>query len=445
MEIPWELHQEVGAGANPAAFHSPDNVLQVFYTVGGRLYAMRTDTPFGEFDARVFTPGLLASQDEGVQHLKLTYLPRINVFAAWLNAAGEQRLAVFVLKQDLTDYIDVATITMQQGTPVASFMATLENPSGIVSSEQDETDSEAFPGSRLLVYLRMGDSERLLLGTFYLDSINSRTGDPVVKITARNASGKLLKDQTFDELGLFPAAPVHAVISDMLALAGVAGYNVQPSILTFGVEYPPNMTILDGVLDYIKMLTSYVIKEDERGHFAVGEPTYEHMHQASTYAFNRGSDCISREVLRSDMDVFSRLCVHTPGFVNAAYRDLAFRENWSLPQQKTLFVELPEEAGPDYVNAYADFLQPRLGGVGVIETFVGPIRPQLLPEDAAEITSESGSKLLGTTTHLVHYLGKRGFLTQFTVDSGGQLRKPMITELIKRASATPGKGGVIWP
>jgi hypothetical protein len=68
----------------------------------------------------------------------------------------------------------------------------------------------------------------------------------------------------------------------------------------------------------------------------------------------------------------------------------------------------------------------------VIETFVGPFRPHVLPGDYAEIVSKTGKKLLGVITTVVHHFGRQGFTTELTVDSGGRVNRPNVSEYIRK-------------
>ena len=55
------------------------------------------------------------------------------------------------------------------------------------------------------------------------------------------------------------------------------------------------------------------------------------------------------------------------------------------------------------------------------ETFSGPLRPQLLVGDVASVYygDDTESTGLGIITEVRHSFGKRGFSTEFTLDSGG--------------------------
>jgi hypothetical protein len=114
-----------------------------------------------------------------------------------------------------------------------------------------------------------------------------------------------------------------------------------------------------------------------------------------------------------------------------AYADVDFAEGWNLPAKKTLYVKVPEGTTEAEAQAIANQLATRIADVGIVESFAGPIRPQLQPGDQASIW-EPGKigRLLGVLTEVGHQFGRNGFYTSFTVDSGGMLRKPAIRDLV---------------
>jgi hypothetical protein len=439
MELLWEHAQKVTNGHNPAAYHSPDNVLQVLYTDGqGQIRATATETPFGDFAGRDFTGSEFAAQDEGVQHLTLSYLPRMNIWAVWLSE-GRHRMGVFLLKQEANKYLDNGSVSFRGDDPTTSLSLTLENPKGIICAEDA---CEVPPGTRISVFFRAGNSVRLPLGSYYLDRVTTKTGDPKVTITARNIIGKLLKDQTFDESTTFTGT-VTSVLREILEMAGVTFHRVESVATTIGMEFPPNMSLYDGIQSVISTMDGWEIREDINGAVVIGGPAHLQYHcPAGYYSFHRGKDLFSREVSRDDREVYSRVCVHDRDFAVKAYQDVAFQDGWNLPSRKTLYVEVPEGTSQAEAEATAEHLANRLANVGIIESFSGPFRPHLQPGDAAEITEPGKlARLLGTITQVGLKFGRGGYTTDFTVDSGGVLRKPSLKDLIqdiggKRQSGT---------
>jgi hypothetical protein len=117
MQLQFDHVQHIASGHNPAAWHSPDQIVQVYYTdAGGRIQAVDTETEYGDFADRIFSLPHLAAPDANVKHLTLAYLPRMNLWALW-RAADRHRLAVFILKQETNKYLSDGTLDFRQDDP----------------------------------------------------------------------------------------------------------------------------------------------------------------------------------------------------------------------------------------------------------------------------------------------------------------------------------------
>lgn len=428
MQLVFDHVQHIAYGHNPAAWHSPDQIAQVYYTdAGGRIQAVDTETEYGDFADRTFSLPHLAGPDAGVKHLTLAYLPRMNLWALW-RAADRHRLAVFVLKQETNKYLSDGTLDFRQDDPGVSLSLTLENPAGIIAAE-DATETP--PGTRISVFFQSGSSGRYPLGIYYLDRISTKTGDPLVQLSARNATGKLLKDQTFDEDRTFDGR-TDAILADILDAASMINYRIEPNTNQITAEFPPNMSYFDGIMAILSTIPDWQMREDVSGTIVIGSSSF--VFNPGNYVFSRGRDCFSREVIRDDRETYSRVCVHDREFTVMAFRDVTFPEGWNLPRRKTLYVEAPEGTKQAKANTLATHLATRLGHVGVMETFNSPFRPHLQPGDQATITEGNKSTALGVITAVGLQFGRQGFYTEFTVDSGGVVKKPMIRDLIEQIS-----------
>jgi hypothetical protein len=428
MQLVFDHIQHIADGHNPAAWHSPDQIAQVYYTdAGGRIQAVDTETEYGDFADRIFSLPHLAGPDAGVKHLTLAYLPRMNLWALW-QAGDRHRMAVFILKQETNKYLSDGTLDFRQDDPGVSLSLTLENPAGIIAAE-DAT--EAPPGTRISVFFQSGSSGRYPLGIYYLDRISTKTGDPTVQLSARNATGKLLKDQTFDEDRTFDGR-TDAILADILDAASMINYRIEPNTDQITAEFPPNMSYFDGIMAILSTIPDWQMREDVSGTIVIGSSSF--VFNPGNYVFSRGRDCFSREVIRDDRETYSRVCVHDREFTVMAFRDVTFPEGWNLPRRKTLYVEAPEGTTQAKANTLATHLAGRLGHVGTMETFNSPFRPHLQPGDQATITEGNKSTVLGVITAVGLQFGRQGFYTEFTVDSGGVVKKPMIRDLIEQIS-----------
>ena len=530
MQLTFEHSQKVCDGHQPAGFHAPDNVLQVLFVgADGRPYGVETNTPHGDFKDREFTDEHRVGNDESVQFLRVTYLPRVNLWVTWLTGQLH-RMSVFILKQDISDYLADGNITFQKDDPGATLSLTLENPRGIIAAE-DMTS--APPGSRINVWFKLGDSAKIQIGIFYVDRIKMSVGNPKVQINARNAIGKLLKEQTFDEKTIYAPKLLHLLIQEILEDASVVASHVETSEITMGMQFPPDMTYYEGIMEILNSVPGWKIREQYNGEIIIGSPTY-HRFTDGVYSFVRDTDCFSRDIDRMDKDVFAKVCVHyTETFEVATgtedvvtenigvglnppaelvmnttnkpvawwsevvrwggadkirdlhysidyangrvttldgyhpdtdqtvsitynitgtqtmeikldhyvYRDVVFQSGWNLPRNKTFYFSVPDGTTQSEAEAIADELAEKMANIGLIESFAGPIRPQLQPSDETFITEPGKiARTIGVVTQVGHAFGKSGFYTDFTVDSGGVLRKPMIKDFIEQISKKKEQG-----
>lgn len=439
MKIDFEYIQTITTGHNPSGFHSPDNVFQLFYTDdNGKMHGLYADTENGDFKDKEFIGDTIVVPDTNVEHLKIAYLPRLNVWATWKNK-NKHRMAVFVLKQETNKYVTSGEISFSQDNPISPLRLTLENPRGIISNEDGSDISNLAPGTRINVFFSIGDSSRVHMGVYYMDNIKMTVGDKDVSIDGRNITGKLLKEQTFDEKNTFNDSFTN-IFKRILNQARIPTYYVETTGETVNVEFPPDMNLYEGIEELLKLLPNWQMREEIPGIVVIGRPRFPNFSKNGVYTFKRDTDCFSRSISRDDMETYSRICVHTQDFTRKLYRDVKFIEGWNLPIKKTLYVQVPDGTSLNRIESYANELSERLANVGVVETFVGPFRPQLQPGDQANIIEVGKvSKMIGIITEVRHRFGTDGFYTEFTVDSGGVIRQPRIKDLIEKIGQQTGR------
>lgn len=432
MELVFEYAETVGTGTQPVGFHSPDNVVQVLYvdsTDNGRIWGTVAPTPYGVWDPLTWSDPHLAARDEDVEHFRLRWVPSTDLVAVWRTpwTSERHRLSVYILQRDVTNNLESGSFRLRRGDPVVSLSLTLQNPSRKVA---DEYDALALPGSRITLAFSTGDSMPIPLGAYFIDDSEMNVLDPAVNINARNAAGKLLKDQTFGDSGSYSWRNLQTLIEDILEAANVPEYSVESTAENRSITYPANRTIYQGLQDLLTSLPQWRIEETMLGEIVIGSSTFADFPSPETYTFHEGEDCFSRRIRRDDKDVWSQVCVHDRDFNIAVYEDVDFILDWNLPQGKILYVEVPDGTSQSDAESYAAAIATRAGDVGEVRTFIGPFRPQLLPGDEATIITEGGNRQIGIITEISHTIGKDGYRTEFTVDSGGVIGKPMISEFI---------------
>lgn len=306
MELPFEHSQKIADGHNPAAYHTPDNQFQVLFTDGGNIKATYTETPFGVFEDREFAAPYTVADDEAVQYLRVTYLPRMNVFWSW-ESEGLHRLAMMILKQDGSPYLKDGTISYTDSDAVATLSLTLENPEGMFAAE---SWAGVTPGTRINVLYQMGNSQRIQIGMFYVDKIDSDVTGPDVSISSRNIIGKLLKDQTLDENNIHLNWLAEDFFGEILEDAGITRYKIQPAMYPCIFRWPRDKTYFDAITEAMQPLPNWKMREKSDGEVLIGNAETYGEFTEGVFGFSRNNDCFSRKVSRDDQHAYSRVCVH---------------------------------------------------------------------------------------------------------------------------------------
>ncbi len=454
MQLNFEHTQNLGPGAQPAAIHSADNHVQIFFVAPdtsdppvNKIHVMDAPTPFGAWADREFNTPYLACRDENPLYLKLKYLSGTNIWAAWRNMAEDNdegyvadykrhRIAVFTLLQNVSKFLATGSVEFSQNNPVAQLVLELKNPNQEVSSEDD---SVIAPGAQVSIFFRAGSSDRYPLGRYFVDRNKMSVTGGTANVEARNAIGKLLRDQTFDEENRFAKDNLQQTFEAVLDAFDVPEDSrwVGNTSFDVGMAFPPDMNGLDGLVELLKTVRNWKIGEGLDGKIGIGFHWDSRFDQPDVYDFQRGTDVWSREVTREDAEAYSRVCVWSRAYTAGetdfpaiyVYEDVEAR--FPLPRKKTKYVEVAQGTTEVAMGEYAEELAGLLASVGVIETFVGPIRPHLQPGDEARI-HDVGSRLLGVVTSVRHLFGESGFATEFTVDSGGQVGRSQIRDFVEK-------------
>lgn len=455
MELIFEHTAELGAGANPAAVHLADNSVYLFSVSGGRLKARHWipgagDVPWG---SPAFGPAFTGTADKNMSLVRLKNVPRMGIYGAWRQAEvykdgallvpERQRFAIWAGMADFSKYLDSCTIEMSQGTPIRAVSMTLDNPKQFVAGE---AAARIVPGMKIELLLTLGDSEEYPLGVYYADHVNMGVTKSAVSIEGRSISGKLLKDQVLDENFEFPRQTYFLNVVKLLKDAGIEGYDVQstadPNAWEYGIRFMPSMGTFDALSEMIRASRNWAVIETMDGKIVAGSVvSYPPIQVTGTYTFERGKDIWSRDVVRDDKEIYHRVCgwFLTATGATYLYAPVVSEYEWIAAPHKTLHIQFPDDSDDTEVRAIVSDIAGRIANAGIVETFVGPLRPQLLVGDEARITSDDGTQILGTVTTVRHMLGKDGFMTEFTVDSGGEKGRLNIRELINSA-VQPARG-----
>lgn len=455
MELVFEYTENIVAGSKPAVVHLANGDVYLFSVLDGRLMYRKWVTADGDvpWDEPAFDTAKIGTEDKNMSLVRLKSMPRVGIFGSWhqnvvyegsdMVSPERHRFAVWDDENDMSRFLRDCSIEMAQGNPIMSVRITLDNPSQYVSGEQD---TRLMPGMRIEPRLVMGDSEEYPMGVHYIDRIDMGVTKDTVSIEGRSITGKLLKDQTLDEDNVFPYQTYYLNIVKMLEDASIEFFDVQPNLSPtawkIGFVFPPETSRLDSLMEMIRASQNWAVIESMEGKIIAGSTvTYPPLDVNSTYTFYRGKDVWSRDVVRDDEMVYTRICgkyeTESEGVttMNYVYADVVVEHEWITAPHKTLYIDLPKNTQSAHAEEIINDLAGRLGKAGVVETFVGPIRPQLLVGDTARVISDDGrATVLGTIVAIKHMMGRSGFITEFTVDSSGERGKLSLTELVQVAS-----------
>ena len=398
MELLFEHTAQLGPGNNPAAVHVNDNNIYLFGVVDGRLMVREWQPPaVGDvpWDAPDFGEPFSPTLDRELSLYRMKNVPRVGIFGAWHQgpvAEGENiitperhRFAIWHALNDVSKYLDSGSFQLDINNMVSGLTLTLKNPGGLLSGEDS---SRILPGMKIELFFRAGDSKDYPFGVFYVDRTAMSTDQETVTVEARNMSGKMLKDQTFDALNVYPADLFYMTVVAILENAGVTDYDVQtgPQLdppWKIGMEFPPDMDMLTGLLEFAQCHLNYRVVETLDGKIIAGsQVSYEPMRSLnSRYTFVRGSEVFSRSIVRDDKDAYAKVCCQSTnsatGDVLRAYAAIENQFGFVLVPQKTLYVDAADDMVLADLEDLAEELAGRLQAAGVVETFTGPFRPHL--------------------------------------------------------------------
>ena len=180
------------------------------------------------------------------------------------------------------------------------------------------------------------------MGTYYQDRSDFKVGDGTIKLDLRNSIGKYLADQTFDERNIYSPQPLHDLFESILVGAGITNCYVGANSTQVGMEFPPNMSVLEGIEELLKTVRGWTIREEADGKVVVAAKTDAAFTQPSKYTFYRNRIFSPVHRSKDDNKAYGRVCVHDRDFNMRAYRPVNSTLGWLPPAQKTLYVEAPE-------------------------------------------------------------------------------------------------------
>lgn len=311
MELSFEYSGKIGQGINPNLIQKPDGELMLFWLENGRLLEKSIKKEDIDFSSLYFDKGEIATSDSGLSSVRIKNVPRVGIFGVWTRDATEdfseqQRFGIYEALSDVSRFLENGNISTSHDNAISSISLDLLNPNGKLNNE---TKAQIVPGMKIELMFSMGDSEDYPMGVFYVDRTSFEVGGNL-KVDGRNLTGKLLKDQSFNDFNKFKIQAIEITVKAILQFAGIERFKVQESNMEVGAEFPNDMDLLTGLKEFIGIKPSWIITETLGGEVLIGDPNTFFPLQSlfSKYEFNR-DNLISRGIVRDDIDVYSKVSV----------------------------------------------------------------------------------------------------------------------------------------
>ena len=439
MNLTFEYTLDTGAGLYPQVIHTSDNLLRFIYlTADGTVAGSTADPVLGLYDNLTYTETGRISPDETVSYPSIKKVAHYGAYGFW-SAEGDHRFVMYMLPTDITNSFIDGSVKFSIGSEVSQMSCTLLNIKGALLNRY-----RAFvtPGTKMELHFSLGSSGEITLGIFYIDRASVSYPDEKVSVSARNAIGKLLKEQTFNEDNTFEETTLQLNLQEILRLAEVEDFFVGNNTKAWKLRFEPDVTILDGIKRVISLLDGWKVDETSNGVIGVAAATDARFDQPAVYIFERDKTCWSYSVEYDDSEAVSKVCVTCADPENTVYATVPRSKWWVQPSHRTTYVTAADGATLAEITAMAEELAQAIAISGRQESFVGIFTPQLTIGDEVRIESGAKTETLGTVTDVAHNFGRGGFYTAFTVDSGGRKGKARLSDLIGKASEKPNLNGV---
>lgn len=439
MVLSFPYVSELGSGLNPQAIHDGDNNLRIIYLDETETVYCKSAVPeLGLYDSLTFAELGRVSPDDAVSLPSLKKVAHYGAYGFW-SASGDHRFVIYMFPQDISDTFLDGQTQIGLESEVSSFSCTLINKRGKLINRYR---SVVLPGTRLELYFSLGSSDEIPLGIFFIDRAAISYPEEQISISARDAVGRLLKDQTFDDAILWQEGSVHDNLKAILTYAGVENFFAGDPGTDAALVFEPDTNLLEGLKYAISLFPDWKIAQTADGAVGVAPVTDSRFEQPAIYHFERDHSCWSYNVEFDDSNGGARVCVYSKSAdddtVLRAYAKVGYNRNWTQAEHRTLYVQTIDGATRAQLQTVADTLAASVAASGKAETFAGVFTPQLTLGDEVRISDDGDTDVIGTVTNVTHSFGRSGFITSFTVDSGGRRGKVLLKDLINSATQSVG-------
>ena len=420
----WEDPVEIASGGSPAGVvHYFTEQAQALYLSGSDLDAALVDAKGGAWDSP--GEGYTVDDTRTYAQLRLDH-PAFGILYGAVSG-GSLHLLTCLYAADISDWASKTDMTIQADKPIHSMAMQILD----TDKEYFEGDDSLFsPGNVITLDVTWGTGAPWLpMYIWYSDGLPYDELADRHTLQARTALGMWLKDVSFDEDNTYSGqrdAVVRAIIEDGATVLDPADIIVQTDITAVEVAFKPSDKRLDSLLKWLEP-EGWKIAQLPDGRVVVGNNAFIRTYQANTrYSFQRDRDVFTRKIIRNADPAYSRVCAYAADYVRMQYADIATFPGWAI-SRKTWYEEAPAGSHADggmtdaELLALAQTVAVKMQYAGVTESLYGPMRPELLPGDVAQLYNEATDNYTttGIVTEVKHQFGEKGYQTFFATDSGG--------------------------
>ena len=457
----WDFHRQIGNDEGVltgGVVHFYDETAQTIFLNGG-IKTRLSEPVNGHWDeAELSFPSAFINETD-YSRLNLDHPVNGTIYGVTIENSNLEFVR-YQYAADLSDLVENISYSQQIDNPITQINATIIN----AGKDFFLAEGSLFnAGSRMTLKVAFGDSELYPICVAYVDEAPYDELDKSVSITGRNAIGYFLKESIFGSETTF-AGTYPETIGWIMTSAGVPKWLSMPGEGSISYDYfKPTDTLLEG-LNWINDIMYYSntdplqLTEFSDGTVYCGKRSLiaEKMPNGY-YTFNAESDVFKRKITKNVDAVYSKLYVTGKTMDNEDLVPVTVPVSnyqlWNVPPKKMLKLAAPEGwvATQHDLQWWAEHEATKKQYSGITEDFDIPFRPQLLAGDVAEILEDGVGVTLGVITSVEHKMGRKGFSTSFSCDSGGQItvtddgvaaevsgeygynRKQTITDIIRKA------------
>lgn len=435
----------LGSGHSPQAIHMMDNGFTILYIDdSGNVSGDITYPELGMYENLSWKVKGRMSLDSDITFPSIKKIAHNGAYGFWsaagINNTMDHKFIMYMLPFDISDTFIDGNISYSKDSPVSSSSFKFVNVGGKLLRRYRSIIS---PNTKLEFYLSMGNSPEISLGKWYIDRVNTSAPGNVISVTTRNAIGKLLKEQTFDENATFTYSLLNENLAAIMQLAEIDKFFIGDTGKGWRLTFEPQTSLLEGIQSVIQLLPGFIISENIDGTIGIGRSNDTRFDQPTTYVFERDKTCFSYSTEYSDEQTYNRICVICSEPANVIYLDLPPHKLWTSPTHKTLFVTVPNGASINEMNEYANNLADSIAISGRVETFDAIFTPQMVIGDIIEMVTDGVHEVIGVVTSIRHTVGQKGFYTEFTVDSSGRKGKPMLKDYLSKITGRSANKSII--